>query len=240
MEHRPCLQTKYKTASSSSRLTLTRAPGCCARKSLIDQALPEILRGFYTQVRKTPEVARFFPNEKIIDHAAHEQAKHWGVIANAAFDENFSESVKRVGRTHARIGLEPRWYIGGYAFILEGLVRAVIEDAAKSKTKLDTKGAANLSADIGALVKAALLDMDFAVSVYLEEEASKRQELEDERAITQAAQKKVVDALAAGLKRVANCDLTARIDLTFEADYEVLRRDFNDAVAGLRAGHDRG
>ena len=27
------------------------------------------------------------------------------------------DSVRRIGAAHNRLGLEPQWYIGGYAFI---------------------------------------------------------------------------------------------------------------------------
>ena len=52
-------------------------------------------------------------------------------------------------------------------------------------------------------------------------------------AVSAAAQREVVDALGAGLSRLADNDLTYRIEQTFTADYEALRRDFNRAMAAV-------
>ncbi|KTT73056.1 methyl-accepting chemotaxis protein [Sphingomonas endophytica] len=52
---------------------------------------------------------------------------------------------------------------------------------------------------------------------------------------SETAQREVVEALGAGLGRLADNDLTYRIDRAFSADYEGLRRNFNramDAVSG--------
>ena len=54
-------------------------------------------------------------------------------------------------------------------------------------------------------------------------------------ALAAADQKDVVEALAAALRRLADGDLSARLNEVFPGDYEVVRGDFNDAVAKLDA-----
>jgi methyl-accepting chemotaxis protein len=39
-----------------------------------------------------------------------------GAPIQGDFDDAFMKGVMAVGHAHARIGLEPRWYIGGYAW----------------------------------------------------------------------------------------------------------------------------
>ena len=57
---------------------------------------------------------------------------------------------------------------------------------------------------------------------------------EAERVATEAAQQKaVVDGLARGLGRLTKGDLTCRIEAPFAAEYDVLRTDFNAAIAHL-------
>ncbi|SFI83802.1 methyl-accepting chemotaxis protein [Celeribacter neptunius] len=56
-------------------------------------------------------------------------------------------------------------------------------------------------------------------------------EAERERMV--AEQNRVVDGLRVGLKRLADGDLTSRIDEKFAAEYETLRADFNDAIGNL-------
>ncbi|MCZ4090208.1 protoglobin domain-containing protein [Ensifer psoraleae] len=56
------------------------------------------------------------------------QARHWETISSAKFDDAYVAQVTKIGQTHARLGLEPRWYIGGYALMIENIVRAVIDN----------------------------------------------------------------------------------------------------------------
>jgi methyl-accepting chemotaxis protein len=56
-----------------------------------------------------------------------------------------------------------------------------------------------------------------------------------EIAAAAAAQRQVVEQLAAKLKALAAGALTARLDTSFPPDYEALRQDFNSAVETLRA-----
>ncbi|HYE47924.1 MAG TPA: methyl-accepting chemotaxis protein [Caulobacter sp.] len=61
-----------------------------------------------------------------------------------------------------------------------------------------------------------------------------RRENEERRAVAERTQKVAVDSLAEGLSRLAEGDLTFRIDSPFGADYERLRADFNAAVDRLQ------
>jgi methyl-accepting chemotaxis protein len=136
-------------------------------RPLIATALPGILDRFYAHLMKHPQVAKMFPNEAIVRHAKEAQIKHWAMISAAAFDAAYVQSVTRIGQTHNRLGLEPRWYIAGYSMIVTGLLREI-------ETKIEQgwfggRAAREKKAVLqGALTRAAMLDMDFAISVYLE------------------------------------------------------------------------
>ncbi len=56
---------------------------------------------------------------------------------------------------------------------------------------------------------------------------------EAERTRMKAEQDQVVDGLRVGLKKLAQGDLTSRIEETFAAEYETLRGDFNQAIENL-------
>jgi methyl-accepting chemotaxis protein len=60
-----------------------------------------------------------------------------------------------------------------------------------------------------------------------------KQSADAERAEKSAAQAQVVEGLASGLGRLAEGDLTARLDTPFAEDYEQLRANFNEATAKL-------
>ena len=141
---------------------------------LLSKVLPEVLDGFYALVSKFPETAKFFRNPEHMRHAKEMQLKHWAVILTAEFSDNYVQSVTRIGETHNRLGLEPRWYIGGYNFLLAGALCAIEKEVSAG---LFGKGAQDKKARMmRAVTAAAMLDMDLAISVYLE--AGKREKHE--------------------------------------------------------------
>jgi methyl-accepting chemotaxis protein len=87
-------------------------------KSLIMEALPGALDDFYEQIGREPETRRFFSGRPAMDSAKSRQLSHWERISSGQFDDGYVRAVTAVGEIHARIGLEPRWYIGGYAMLL--------------------------------------------------------------------------------------------------------------------------
>ncbi|WP_334162091.1 methyl-accepting chemotaxis protein [Phenylobacterium sp.] len=202
-------------------------------KPLIQAELPRALGDFYAKVRATPHTRAFFSDDAHIDAASSRQQAHWSGILDGRFDEAYVGNVRAIGQAHARLGLEPRWYIGGYALICEKLTAAVIREM-WPKGVLGRKGGADDAAEaVGALLKAAMLDMDFAISVYLETLAAERERLEAERRTTEQAQAAVVAALGDALARLAGGDLGARLERQMPPEFEGLKADFNTAVAAL-------
>ncbi len=55
--------------------------------------------------------------------AREAQKQHWLKIFEGNLDAEYVERVKRIGRAHERIGLEPRWYIAAYALALTELIQ---------------------------------------------------------------------------------------------------------------------
>lgn len=203
-------------------------------RPIIEQAVNESLDGFYSQVRAYPAVSKFFNGEQMIAGAKSGQSRHWSQIASAQFDSVYTDSVQRIGATHARIGLEPRWYIGGYALVLDGLVKAVVRDHERNRSRLAKgDGGKALGETLGAVVKAALLDMDFVITIYLEAAEKARAEADALRAEAEASQKKVVQTTAHALAQLADGDLTIRIEDEFPGDYAQLKQDFNVAMTRL-------
>jgi hemoglobin-like flavoprotein len=148
-------------------------------RPLIARVLPGILDEFYRHVAGHAEVARLFPDQAHMQHAKAMQLKHWDMIASATFDEGYVTSVTRIGEAHNRLGLEPRWYIGGYAILMAGLARAI---ECETQAGFLGGGAAlqeKKAKMLQAMISAALLDMDFAISVYLESGLRAKQETLD-------------------------------------------------------------
>jgi len=205
---------------------------------VIRKSIGPALEAFYAKVRATPETRAFFSDEKHIQAASSRQQSHWDEIARGDFDETYVKAVRTIGQTHARIGLEPRWYIGGYAVVSDHLIRAVIND--QWPKGFMAKGDPEKASDaVSALIKAVMLDMDFAISIYLETIESERQRLEAVRLANEASQNAVVQALGDALDRLARGDLVGRLSAEVPAEFQKLKDDFNNAVGILEQAMSR-
>ena len=200
-------------------------------RPLVAKAAEGALDGFYGKAKSHPHTAKFFSSDAHIAHAKGRQVGHWDVIASGRYDAGYVEAVSTIGRTHARLGLEPRWYIGGYAMILDGIIRAVIKD--EMKGFFVEKKAKVLSEHISAVVKAAMVDMDYAISVYLQVLSDERAKVEAEQATAKAEQDAALNALDAALRNLADGDLTSEIRQELSANFSALRANYNASVAAL-------
>jgi methyl-accepting chemotaxis protein len=199
--------------------------------------VPESLEGLYGRIRAFPEVRAHFSSEETMRSASNSQARHWATIASGRFDRDYVQSVERIGAVHARIGLEPRWYIGGYAIILGKLLTELLKPPAKSTRFGFASGAKardEAASLVAVVVKAALLDMDIVISTYLEASEAARREADEARRIAEAAQAFVTTQTAEGLSHLSEGDLTYRLTQDFPPGYEKLKADFNNAMTGLQ------
>lgn len=203
-------------------------------KPFIEKELGPALDAFYGVVRKSPEVSHLFSSDAHIERAKSAQLGHWANIAAGDFTGDYAAKVQTIGHVHARIGLEPRWYIGGYALIVEHL----LTEAARSlwpKRRLFTRqetGPEEFAAKFSSLIKAVFLDMDLSISVYMDTSDVTKQQAVQAQVV--AEERKIVsDSFGAALKRISDGDLTARITGPLPAAYETLREDFNHAISTL-------
>ena len=202
-------------------------------KPFVARAIRPALDTFYRKLRETPEVRRLFADEDHIANAETRQESHWATLATARFDPEYVEGVRRVGLAHARIGLEPRWYIAGYALIVEHLIHTLVKEQwpgllARVKGRPEAVAEA-----LSCLVKAAMLDMDLAISVYLDALNAQRKSAEAERASVERDGAITVEAVAAELAKLAAKDLTCRITTELPPAYRKIQQDFNAAVAQI-------
>ncbi|MFZ5834341.1 MAG: protoglobin domain-containing protein [Pseudomonadota bacterium] len=125
----------------------------------VEKNLPRILEDFYKQLTAEPVLVKIIGNNQV-SRLVSAQTMHWGRLFNGHFDETYIQGVRTIGLVHNRIGLEPRWYIGGYALVLSHLTDLAIKTY-RWKAK-------RLAEVIAAVNSAVMLDMDFAISVYQE------------------------------------------------------------------------
>src|SRR3569833_452196 len=99
-------------------MQISNATGEALREfwKVIEPKLPEILDGFYNHLASEPELAKLVGNQT--PRLKQAQGSHWARLFAGHFDDTYMDSVRTIGLTHNRIGLEPRWYIGGYKFVM--------------------------------------------------------------------------------------------------------------------------
>ncbi|QRM56023.1 globin-coupled sensor protein [Sinorhizobium sp. BG8] len=203
-------------------------------KPFIERELPAALDTFYGIVRATPEVSHLFSSNDHMARAKNAQLGHWANISAGNFSADYVAKILSIGRIHERIGLEPRWYIGGYALIIEHfLTKALAEMWPKGGLFAKKEVTAEMAASkLNALIKAVFLDMDLSISVYMNaSDATKQQAVQAE--VIAEERKRVSDSFGAALQRIAAGDLTAQIEGDLPDAYLTLRDNFNHAVAAL-------
>ncbi|MDL2410557.1 globin-coupled sensor protein [Rhizobium calliandrae] len=204
-------------------------------KALVERELPNGLDKFYAQLRQSPEVKRFFSTEENIARAKEAQQGHWVSISDGNFNEDYVNKVRAIGSVHARIGLEPQWYIGGYAIILDHLINSAVEEVFPKGGLFSKKTMkpAEFGKALASLVKAVLLDMDLAISVYIDEAEVAKQKAQAETIATE--QKRVSDCFGKAMAAIAAKDVSYRITDDLPEAYHRLKNDFNNALEQVSA-----
>ncbi len=201
-------------------------------RPMIDRELPLALDRFYAILKQTPEVAQFFKDEQQVQRAKAAQIGHWQSISAGRFDDAYVTKVRTIGKTHARIGLHPRWYIGGYAVIIEQILLAAdAQSARQSSWSMKRAQDPQMGQALANLVKAVFIDMDFAITTYLD--AAEEARLSGEDAAKKEERSLVSSSIGSAIARLSARDLTWRIQESLPEDYSSLQRNFNEALDQL-------
>ena len=134
---------------------------------LIEAQLGAAIDGFYAHVGQWENLRALVGDAANIARLKKAQAIHWEGLLDGSFSLSFLENAVRIGQAHERIGLEPRWYIGGYAFVTSSVVPVLVAAYRRKPEKL--------TAALQAVIKAVFLDMDIAISVYQASGEDRRQ-----------------------------------------------------------------
>lgn len=203
-------------------------------KPVVERELGNGLDIFYEKLRETPEAKKFFSSEDHIQRAKGAQLGHWNSISSGRFDNQYVAQVRTIGSVHARIGLEPQWYIGGYAIIVEHLIKTIVAEHWPNKLlkrgKLDAQSFGDA---LASLIKGVLLDMDLAISVYGEEAEKARVQAQEEGIANE--RELVAGIFGKALSHLSQKDLSYRISEDIPDAYVALKNDFNNSAETLAA-----
>jgi methyl-accepting chemotaxis protein len=164
------------------------------REMTLGPVLDEALDGFYASISHAPEVDHFFVKDGLRDHAKRKQRAHWENILTGRFDTDYFDTVSRIGKVHCEIGLEPHFYIAGYAELASRLVRKVMVGAEPRRRFGRSRQDGEAGRRVDALLRAIFLDMAMGVSTYIDECADKERRKRDD--IAQAFEGNVAGLVA--------------------------------------------
>lgn len=134
---------------------------------IVEPQMPEILDVFYQHIGTIPQLASMVGTQT--SRLKHVQSAHWQRLFSGTFDEAYMQGVRTIGLTHNRIGLDPRWYIGGYLLVMNKLAEIATTAYRRSP---------QLCAEvIGAANSAIMMDMELALAVYQEAYAESAEKL---------------------------------------------------------------
>ncbi|WP_198038163.1 methyl-accepting chemotaxis protein [Skermanella stibiiresistens] len=133
---------------------------------VLEATIPKVLDRFYSHLAGNAETSKMLAGVPI-DRLKEAQRRHWTSLFDGTFTEAHLERTVAIGNTHQRIGLEPRWYIGGYAIAMTDLMEAAV-----TRYRWHPK---RLSKILRAIVQAVSLDMDLAISCYISSGDQSRQ-----------------------------------------------------------------
>jgi len=128
---------------------------------------------FYDQLRTYPSLAALLRDEATLSRLKSAHERYFRELTAGDYAADYVARRLEVGVTHARIGLEPKWYVGAFRKYLSGMLDAVWEHSGGARE-------AFLPA-FDALLKIAMFDLGLTLDTYIH--ADKRRIALRDRAI---------------------------------------------------------
>lgn len=204
-------------------------------RPLIEAESRSALSGYFEKLQNTPELVSLFSSARQVDRLQELESVHWSILADARFDTLYADRSVILGDVRRRIGLDAGWSIGGHALVLERLIRRLASETSRGffgfRKRADRE---ELTEDIIAVVKAALLDIDLQVTHRLNAEERERGERHAEE--LEAAHRRVAESFGAVIDQLAAGDLEARVDAEAAGPNADVAERFNgmiDRLAGM-------
>jgi signal transduction histidine kinase len=125
----------------------------------LEKHADELVAGFYRHLLSFPETQRLLRDPEVTQRLLVKQREYLLSLAGPEIDEAYLLQRRRIGEVHARIGLEPRWYLGAYALYQSLLFPIVLEQQADPT---------QVRRAVVALQRLLALDTSLALDAYME------------------------------------------------------------------------
>jgi len=128
---------------------------------LLERHADDLVAAFYRHLLSFPETQALLRDPEVTRRLLTKQREYLLSLAGPEIDEAYVAARRRIGEVHARVGLEPRWYLGAYALYRSLLARLI-------KTNSGRGGARDAIRTVVALGRLLLLDSSLAIDAYME------------------------------------------------------------------------
>ncbi|HSE40155.1 MAG TPA: protoglobin domain-containing protein [Acidobacteriota bacterium] len=127
---------------------------------LFSEHADEIVEGFYNHLLKFEETRALLTSEQVSKRLKSLQKEYLLSLVRGTYDEEYVESRLRIGRTHERIRLEPKYYLGTYSLYVSLLYPLIFKKYQDDPEKL--------LGTLLALTRIISLDSQLAMEAYIE------------------------------------------------------------------------
>ena len=186
----------------------------------------DLMQSFYSHLLAFPHTAGFLKDPQSIERLQQKQAEYFATLLSGEYDWDYVLDRLRVGVTHHKIGLEPRWYFGAYSKYLCTLLPEI--------WAASNQNAALTTAGIQALLKVVFLDIELAIETYMRAD---RQEIESLKEYAENLVCNVPSGLVVLDANLTVLSVNRFMDRIFVEDHEILKgRSIEELFpnAGLR------
>lgn len=113
---------------------------------------------FYRHMFTFPDLKKMLPDEDSINRLKETQSRYFMGLTAGEYGDDYVSSRLKVGHTHQRVGLEPKWYTGAYRKYLSSMLPILQAMFGDDNAKL--------IAAYDAVLKVVFFDMDLTLDTY--------------------------------------------------------------------------
>jgi len=132
---------------------------------LLAPELPQIFTEFYDHLKNFSEYSGSIDFSSQVDGLKRAQQAHWSRVFEARFDDGYWQELHRLGMAHGRVGVQPEGYVGGTAFLVDKMQRALVRRSG-SGGLFGRGGGEALTQMQSALTTVAMLNLQTVLQTY--------------------------------------------------------------------------
>ena len=118
----------------------------------------ELVEAFYRHLFSFPESARFLSDPKLVERLKQAQQEHFVSLLQADWSPEYVERRRRVGQTHAGVGIDPEMFLGAYSqYVQQSFHRYLSADGATVPPQVE---------GLLSLLKVVFLDLGLTLEAY--------------------------------------------------------------------------